>query len=192
MTDKNNLIQDMCSKIDEHSNKILEIGKELETNLFLKVYPVGSIYISANSTNPETLFGGKWTALDQGRVLIGANNTYKAGTTGGEFTHTITTDEMPSHNHSANSSSNGDHNHSLVSITGYDDHNFINGTGEFLLQNSDTTIGFPSAVNATLKYGSTGNAGSHNHSITVNSTGGSQPHNNMQPYLAVYMWQRTA
>ena len=54
------------------------------------------LHIMCDVERPTTLFGGTWEALDDGRVLIGANDTYKAGTTGGEATHKITTAEMPS------------------------------------------------------------------------------------------------
>ena len=161
------------------------------TDLYNLIYPIGSIYLSVNSVDPSTLFGGTWEKIKD-KFLLSDGDTYSIGSTGGEATHTLTIDEMPSHDHSAISSSNGDHNHSLVSITGTDDLNFINGTNEFLIQNSDTTMGWPQSVNTSLKYGSTGNAGSHSHSLTVNSTGGSQPHNNMPPYLTINVWKRVA
>ena len=161
------------------------------TDLYNLIYPIGSIYLSVNSVDPSTIFGGTWEQIKD-TFLLSGGDTYSIGSTGGEATHTLTIDEMPSHNHSAISSSDGDHNHSLVSITGTDDLNFINGTNEFLIQNSDTTMGWSSAVNTSLKYGSTGNAGSHSHSLTVNSTGGSQPHNNMPPYLTINVWKRVA
>ena len=62
------------------------------------MYPIGTIYQSTKSTNPSTFLGGTWTALT-GRVLVGAGTDFAAGTTGGEATHTLTIDEMPSHNH---------------------------------------------------------------------------------------------
>lgn len=65
------------------------------------VYPVGSIYISTNSTNPSTLFGfGTWSAFAQGRTLIGvgtSDQAFTAGATGGESEHTLTSDEVPVH-----------------------------------------------------------------------------------------------
>lgn len=74
------------------------------------VYPVGSVYISTNSTSPATLFGGTWSQLKDS-FLLGAGDTYTAGDTGGAASasytpsgtvgsHTLTTDEIPSHNHS--------------------------------------------------------------------------------------------
>lgn len=50
------------------------------------IYPVGSIYISVNSTNPRDLFGGTWEAVTGGRFLISQNSTYTAGSTGGSAT----------------------------------------------------------------------------------------------------------
>lgn len=62
------------------------------------IYPVGSIYMNVNSTSPATLFGGTWEQLKD-RFLLGAGDTYTEGDTGGSANHTLTTDEMPSHNH---------------------------------------------------------------------------------------------
>lgn len=65
------------------------------------IYPVGSIYISTTTTNPSTFFGGTWERI-KGRFLLGADDsTYKIGGTGGEASHTLSIDEMPSHNHTA-------------------------------------------------------------------------------------------
>lgn len=62
------------------------------------IYPVGSIYMSVASASPATLFGGTWEQLKD-RFLLGAGDTYTEGDTGGSASHTLTTDEMPSHNH---------------------------------------------------------------------------------------------
>ena len=64
----------------------------------LAAYPVGAIYFSANSTSPASLFGGTWTQLKD-RFLLGAGDTYSAGSTGGEAEHTLTIPEMPPHRH---------------------------------------------------------------------------------------------
>ena len=69
-----------------------------ETLMLDNVWPVGSIYMSVNSTNPGTLFGGTWQRLKD-RFLLGAGDTYAAGSQGGEATHTLTIDEMPAHSH---------------------------------------------------------------------------------------------
>lgn len=67
-------------------------------NLMDIVYPVGSIYHTTDSTSPATRFGGTWSAITS-QFLIGADDTYSAGSTGGEATHTLSVSEMPSHNH---------------------------------------------------------------------------------------------
>lgn len=70
-------------------------------------YPVGSIYLSVNNINPSKWFGGTWEQIAKGRTLVGVDtndtdfNTVKK--TGGEKTHTLSTDEMPSHNHNVKS-----------------------------------------------------------------------------------------
>lgn len=73
----------------------------------LDVYPVGSIYMSVNSMNPNLLFGGSWEQIAKGRTLVGVDttqtefNTVKK--TGGEKTHKLTVNEMPSHTHNIGS-----------------------------------------------------------------------------------------
>ena len=62
------------------------------------IYPVGSIYMSVNSTSPATLFGGTWEQIED-TFLLASGSNYSNGATGGEATHTLTIDEMPSHNH---------------------------------------------------------------------------------------------
>lgn len=82
-----------------------------EAEIKLSIYPVGSVYISMDSTNPETLFGGTWQQIGQGKTLVGidTNDTDfdTVEETGGEKTHTLTIAEMPSHNHSIALYSNG-------------------------------------------------------------------------------------
>lgn len=74
-------------------------------NILDVMYPIGSIYMSTNATNPHDLFGGTWEAWGQGRVPVGVNtsdNDFKTvEKTGGEKTHKLTVSEMPKHNHTA-------------------------------------------------------------------------------------------
>lgn len=64
------------------------------SNLMLQAYPVGAVYISYVSTSPSSLFGGTWTPI------TGRFPYFNAGTsTGGSNTHTLSVNEMPSHNH---------------------------------------------------------------------------------------------
>ena len=147
-----------------------------------KVYPVGSIYMSTVSTNPATLFGfGTWEAMPAGRVLLAQGKsswgtTYNAGSTGGEATHTLTVGELPSHNHIASISTTGNHTHTLNVV---DDErragNYAAGGASF--QNGTAT---------------TNSSGNHTHTIVINNTGLSQAHNNLQPYISIYIWERIA
>ena len=70
-------------------------------NLLEVVYPIGSIYQSTKSTSPASIVGGSWKQITA-KFLFAAGENYACGQTGGEEKHTLTTDEMPSHNHSIN------------------------------------------------------------------------------------------
>jgi microcystin-dependent protein len=69
-------------------------------------YPVGSIYISTESTDPSTIFGGTWTAFGAGKTLVGLDSGDTdfdtVEETGGSKTHTLSIDEIPSHAHNLN------------------------------------------------------------------------------------------
>lgn len=130
-----------------------------------KQYPVGSIYLSVNDTDPAELFGGVWEQIED-RFLLACGTTYSNGATGGEATHTLTVSEMPSHTHIQNQ-----HRHGL-------NRNFSDGGG-------GTTSAYITTANRTTstKYTTYTTA-------TNQNTGGGGPHNNMPPYLAVYCWVR--
>lgn len=171
-----------------------------------RIYPVGAIYISTAATNPGTLFGGTWTAIAPGRVLIGANATYEAGSTGGASSHVLTTAEMPSHTHTVTVESAGGHKHTRgdMNITGqigwhtYPD----TPTGAFSLANAGeyrkggdggTSPGSKVNFNAANAWtGSTSYTGAHVHTASASNTGSGTSFSTMPPYLAVYMFVRTA
>ena len=121
------------------------------------IYPVGSIYMSVNSTSPATLFGGTWERLKD-RFLLGSGDTYSNGATGGAATHTLAVSEIPSHNH---------------------------GYGVYDASSTNSM-----AVNHMAAY--CGKVASTAWGSNTLYTGGGSAHNNMPPYLAVYMWKRTA
>lgn len=86
-----------------------KLSPYLKRNALLDLtYPVGSVYLSTASTSPATLFGGTWERI-QGRFLLAASSAYAAGSTGGEASHTLTANEMPSHNHGGATGSAGSH-----------------------------------------------------------------------------------
>lgn len=135
----------------------------------LASYPVGSYYISANDTSPASLFGGTWHRIES-RFLWAAPATSTLGLTGGEMTHTLTSDEMPSHNHD----------------TLYGGRFFAtrgNTTGE---ANGLTVGGSFSSTDTTFA-----GAGVRRDEYTA-SAGGGKAHNNMPPYVNVAIWRREA
>jgi hypothetical protein len=137
------------------------------------LWPVGSVYINAAvATNPAALLGfGTWVAFGTGRVLVGVDtgqaefNTL--GATGGEKTHTLTTAELASHSH------------------GVTDPTHAHATGDFGAANAAS-----GAARNALNGGST--TGASATGITINNAGSDTPHNNLQPFVTVYMWRRTA
>ena len=143
----------------------------------LDAYPVGAIYLSVNSTSPATLFGGTWEQLEN-RFLLGAGSDYTAGATGGEAEHALTLDEMPSHTHGSKSLV-GTMN-PLAWATSASESGIVTG-----VQQHNDRIGNAGSNFGDRKY--TINA-THEH----DSVGGNAAHNNMPPYLVVYMWKRTA
>jgi len=137
--------------------------------------------MSVNSTNPSTLFGGTWEALS-GRFLLGAGandanttndfgsmsaNTINrsAGEKGGEATHTLTVNEMPSHLH-ATAEWGGTVAASTLATSGYFSRPKVNMTA--------------ASASADSPY------------LNTSTAGGSQAHNNMPPYLVVYIWKRVS
>lgn len=161
----------------------------------LDIYPVGAIYMSVNNTNPGTLFGGTWEQIKD-RFILAAGTTYAGGATGGSATINI------AHSHTVNS-----HNHSLPANTGGHTltvdqipahthavaYQYNTGAGTARWGVSDN---FGSSTSS----GSTGGGKSHSHTIGGN-TGDKSPGTNSQlsstqsilpPYLAVYVWKRTA
>lgn len=126
------------------------------TSASLDAYPVGSIYMSWSSTSPASLFGGTWTQLVD-RFLVGAGQGYAGGAAGGEVTHKLTLDEMPSHTHS-------------LTRPAYFNSEWKTGNEIYAINDMTSAI----VTSAT------------------GPAGGSLAHENRPPYLAVYMWRRTA
>ena len=95
-------VQDNTDNIAALSNQINNIS----STIFDNIYPVGSIYMSVNSTNPANLFGGTWTQLKD-RFLLGAGSTYSNGSTGGSATQRLSAANLPSHTHPQYVATNG-------------------------------------------------------------------------------------
>jgi len=140
-------------------------------------YPVGSIYTNASvATNPATLLGfGTWASFGAGRVPVGFNAADPifdtAEETGGSKDAIVV-----SHTHTASTAEAGSHNHSGYVLTSL----ASSGSVEEARGSPDWQISEVSS------------AGAHTHSVTVNSTGSSGTNANLPPYITVYMWKRTA
>ena len=132
-------------------------------NVFDLIYPVGSIYLSVSSTSPQTLFGGTWQRI-QNRFLLAAGSSYAAGATGGEATHTLTRAEMPSHRHRLQIANTSSSASNKKRVLPY--------------------------IDATARWWNAGDG--YDDSDMMETSGSGAAHNNMPPYLAVYIWKRTA
>lgn len=134
-----------------------------------KIYPVGSIYLSTNATDPTALFGGTWERIKD-TFLLTAGDTYAAGTTGGEAKHTLTLDEMPSHYHYV--------------FSAYGEPGYVgDDKDDFVRTWTVEGTSHPYAVRTTKGTADYGRS---------STNGGGQAHNNMPPYLTVYAWKRIA
>ena len=137
---------------------------DITNQLLEKVYPVGSIYISANRVSPQIFLGGTWEPFAYGKTLVGVDDSESSPDmdfaeplkTGGEKAHQLTIEEMPSHRHV---------------IHGRIDRNQGSGTIFREIYNYNETGGTENNVESF-------------------ATGGNKAHNNMQPYITVYMWRR--
>jgi microcystin-dependent protein len=155
-------------------------------NVLGAAWPVGSVYESVLSTNPATLLGlGTWVAFGTGRVTVGIDagqaefDTVEE--TGGVKTHQLTIAEMPSHTHVQNSHNHTQdaHSHTIsnigntLSVAATDpDVSLIDNTGTKTTDNATATNNATTAVNQ--------------------NTGGDVAHTNLQPYIVLYRWKRTA
>lgn len=145
-----------------------QVAADLAVEIGKLLHPVGCIYTSVNSTNPATSLGfGTWTAFGAGRVPVG----YDSGQTefdtdeetGGAKTVTLTSTEMPAHTHNGPATGDG---------------NMVGGGS--------------GGSGASIRIGD-GSMGYRVYSSpTTGSTGGGGAHNNLQPYIVVRMWKRTA
>lgn len=134
------------------------------------IFPVGSVYITATNTNPQTFLGGTWIQFGQGRTLVGVNTSdtdFKSALkTGGSKTVTLTTEQMPAHTHTG---------------IKFSDKHLRLGNGGSGTTNTDMVI----------RYGFEGYNAERNN-VVVNEAGGGKAHSNVQPYITVYFWRRTA
>ena len=154
------------------------ITTQLATTAFVQtalaaLHPVGSVYINANTaTNPATLLGfGTWVAFGAGRVMVGidAGDTAfdTAGETGGSKDAVVV-----SHTHTTSVTDPG-HIHTTLGYGYGNSGTYANGGG--VVQTTNSTASATTGV-----------------SVSVDAAGTSGTNANLQPYVVVYMWKRTA
>lgn len=169
----------------------------------LVMYPVGSIYTSIINTNPSTYFGGTWTAFASGRTLVGVDTEQtefdNVEETGGAKTHTLTTSEMPSHthtqdshNHTQNSHNHTQDQHSHGVPVDYNNPNIANSIAGEVSQGPATALTGYVQTQFTTATNQAATATNQATTATNQNTGGGEAHNNLQPYITVYFWKRTA
>lgn len=136
------------------------------------LYPIGSIYMSIQDTNPSVFFGGTWERIAKGKTLVGVdeNDTdFNASSkTGGEKTHTLLTSEMPSHKH----------NRIRLQVG----NQFLGPAG-----GSNFNV-----AGLNLNTGKYAYSDETDNNVETSEVGGDQPHNNMQPFYTCYIFVRTA
>ena len=189
-----------------------DVKQAVKDELLNDAYPIGSIYTSVNSTNPATLFGGTWQRI-RGRFLVAAGSngasenealSIIAGTTGGETNVLLTSNE----------SGVGEHSHGMLDDEwptvqhrhGIADVKWLLGTNSNKTINlvncaagSDHVNVLASPGGAVIRCASHDDKASTweanptvGFNIDSSSQDANQPHNNLPPYLAVYMWERIA
>lgn len=136
------------------NNQSVEIDGK---TIFDAIYPVGSIYLSVNNTDPSTLFGGTWVQIKD-QFLLSAGDTYAGGSTGGDATHKHV---LPI----------GFDNTSLY---GYGDSDYFPAFGSGVRSNVNRISTAINTDTGAVRIGSTDSASS------------------LPPYIAVYVWKRTA
>jgi microcystin-dependent protein len=170
---------------------------EAIANKWQDIYPVGSIYMSVNNANPSQVFGGTWQPIKD-KFLLASGDIYNNGATGGSATNTLTTNQLPSHNHSYTRATGvGDHTLTTNEIPS---HSHGYSIAKFLQEVETGGGGFSVNVSSNTDAATSGNTGggqAHNHPLNTDTpntgnTGSGAAINNMPPYLAVNVWVRTA
>lgn len=186
-------------------NKIA-LGGKFDSSLGLDVqfkkcpFPIGYIYMSVSSDNPNKYFGGTWEQIKD-RFLLACGSSYSAGATGGASkhthstgNHTLTTAEIPWHTHGSKSlvggvqfrTMNGGSNivaakSGICSWANNSGDSWAYGVQSVAGNNKKTDV---VTVNATHTHDAVGGSGAHNHGNTGETS-------NLPPYIAVYIWKRT-
>lgn len=180
------------------NNAIREITSQVASYVRNSIFPIGCVFETTNSTNPNTTLGfGEWELFGEGRVTvcIGSNGeqTWASGEERGSETHTLTDQQAPAHTHTFSDSgatANNDLSFTVSELAGFQSTtatgNLSATIGEAVIDTNDDD-----AREVSLSF-----SGNHSHGFSVSGTtssfGGGQSHNNVQPSIALYRWRRTA
>ena len=196
--------------LSANQGKILKEYIDGQMNSLLdKTYPIGSIYMSINDTNPSQLFGGSWIQLEN-RFLLGAGSQYNNGATGGSKDAIVVEHNhiQNSHNHTQNPHNHTQNPHIHDPTT--DTYGLVFVTSERLSAHNkqiatSSTSGWYTDVSENSndfhhRYNSGSTTATNNSTAATNIattatnqvTGESGSGKNMPPYLVVYMWKRVA
>lgn len=150
----------------EEKRSLIGAINQINSDLLEKVYPVGSIYISVNNTNPGNIFGGTWERFANGRTLVGVDENDPdfniVGKSGGSKNVALNIKQIPTHSHQES-------DYTYVYTEEHPANNSIVTTNQNGRQN----------INANIK----------SKTYTKNA-GGGEAHSNLQPYIAIFYWIR--
>ncbi|EAX86160.1 hypothetical protein TVAG_080720 [Trichomonas vaginalis G3] len=156
-----------------HLRQELNVLKQILPNL---IYPVGSLYVSMNSTRPEVVLGfGTWTQIVD-RFLYCANSSKETG-----GSKTITGENLPAHSHYIDLS---------TSQAGWHKHRYWDWSAMTKGKGYDVKDNVKFAINCY--WSNTEGGGNHTHHVSgyTQTTGQSKEY--MPPYMTVYAWYRIA
>ena len=172
---------------------------DFEKRIFLAAHPVTTLYWTSDNRNPGDIYGGTWKQIKD-RFILAAGDTYTNGATGGNADTTLTTENLPSHNHSMNhthkiqgdTGGGGSHSHSLYLPRKPNDNGGSYTTYNYSNRNTNS-VGDTWYTNTVWD---------HTHYIDLTSLDSSAPNtgktganvsfSNMPPYVGKYCWERVA
>ena len=205
--------------IDSKYKELSDLISAVKSELLDATYPVGSIYMSVLDVDPAVLFGGTWDKLPAGRCLIGAGSytptqanmgdastTYNLEAQGGQRQRYITSSCLPNHSHSARLGTASSHyhvvplcdnlkpsgsvnvgSHSSIEKTANYVHRIVSMGSQGVIRKDDSMLG----AGGDYYVATTESAGSHTHSLAIDTTGSGNAMPVQSPYIVVNMWKRT-